>query len=47
VSEAVLNVGEWFALTSLAKELPEFSTASAIKPVFVASLTRDQLQQAF
>lgn len=47
VSEAVLNVGEWFALTSLAKELPEFSTASAIKPVFVASLTRDSFNRLF
>ena len=47
VSEAVLNVGEWFALTSLAKGLPEFSTVSAIKPVFVACLTRDAFNRLF
>ncbi len=47
VSETVLNVGEWFALTSLAKGQPEFSTVSAIKPVFVASLTRDEFNRLF
>ncbi len=47
VVERVLNVGEWFALPSLANGLPEFSTALAIKPVFVASLRRETFNQLF
>ena len=47
VSETIVSVGEWFALTSLAKGQREFSTVSAIKPVFVASLTRDDFNRIF
>jgi len=47
VSEAVINVGEWFALTSLAEGQSEFSTVCAIKPVFVATLTRDDFNRIF
>ena len=47
VTETVLNAGEWFALPSLAGSLPEFSTALAIKPVLVLSLTRDDFNRLF
>ena len=47
ISASVVNVGEWFALTSLAKGQPEISTVSAIKPVFVATLTRDDFNRLF
>ncbi len=47
VNEAVLNVGEWFALSSFAEGQTEFSTTLAIKPVFVASLTRDDFNRLF
>lgn len=47
VIESVSNIGEWFALMSLLKEQVEFSTVSAVKPVFVASLSRDDFNRLF
>ena len=47
VSEKILNIGEWFALPSLTSDLTEFETVSAPKPVFVASITRDDFNRMF
>lgn len=47
VTEKVLNAGEWFALPSLAGNLPEFSTVLAIKPVLVLSLTQEDFNRLF
>lgn len=46
-AEKVLNAGEWFALPSLAGNLPEFSTVLAIKPVLVLSLDREDFNRLF
>ena len=47
VNEVVLSVGEWFALSSLADGQTELATTLAIKPVFVASLARDDFNRLF
>jgi CRP-like cAMP-binding protein len=47
VTEKTLNVGEWFALLSLANGLTESDTVTAVKPVYVASLSRDDFNQLF
>jgi len=45
VEEKILNVGEWFSLTSLIPNMTAFETVTAPKQVLVASITRDDFNR--
>jgi CRP-like cAMP-binding protein len=45
VEEKILNIGEWFSLTSLVPNMTAFETVTAPKHVLVASITRDDFNR--